>query len=167
MTIDKTKQLLYILKWQVSAVSGQSYDKMNEIGQCQGFFFANLDVLVRIIMKPLTFVCRFKKNMKSVKEFKEIIRHLFLLFFLNPFYVALLLPTASPRSRRGEELRRQTWPLFETASSICNVVSFWCKSMWSTLGMIATKFHYNFWPHPLIRSSLDPFLSMFLLTYSH
>lgn len=39
MTIDKTKQLLHTLKWQASAVSGQSYDKMNEIGQCRGFFF--------------------------------------------------------------------------------------------------------------------------------
>ena len=59
MTIDKTKQLLHTLKWQASAVSGQTYDKMNEVGQCRGFFLANLDVLVRIIMKPLTFVCRF------------------------------------------------------------------------------------------------------------
>ena len=58
----------------------------------------NVNALTRIALKHLTFLCRLKKNMKYVKEFKEIIRYLILLFFLGPFFFSLLLPTATPSS---------------------------------------------------------------------
>ena len=66
----------------------------------------NVNALTRIALKHLTFLCRLKKNMKYVKEFKEIIRYLILLFFLGPFflvYYCLLQPRVAVRR---DELRR-------------------------------------------------------------
>ena len=59
-------------------------------------------------VEAFNFSVQITKNLKIVKEFKETVRYLFLLFFLWPFYLVLILPTTTSRSRGGEELQRQT-----------------------------------------------------------
>ena len=59
-------------------------------------------------VEAFNFYVQIEKDVKNVKEFKEIVRYLFLLFFLGPFYLVLLLPAAIPNSRRGAEVRRHT-----------------------------------------------------------
>ena len=59
-TGNKTKQLLFMLKWQALVVSGQDNDKIDVMVQCREFF-VNLDDLVTIMLKGLTFVCRLQK----------------------------------------------------------------------------------------------------------
>ena len=94
MISAKTKQLLRTLKWQALVVSGQDIDKMDTIFQCLEFFI-NLNALAMTALKHLTFVWRLKKkDVKYVKEFKQIRTYLYLLSFLGPFNLVLLLPTA-------------------------------------------------------------------------
>ena len=104
------------------------------------------------------------KDVKSVKKFKETTRCLFLLFFLGPFYLFLVLSNASQGAEGGRsfdgELKHQVtyilcFILVEFSMHIPYHVHFWWKSEWSTLDMIDTKWHYNFRPRPLMRLSLD------------
>ena len=100
MTGDKTKQLLRILKWHALVVSGQDNDKMNngEFG----------DALARIIVEAFEFRVQVTKDVKSIKKkFKET-RYLFLLVFLGPFYLVLLLLNTTPKSQGWEELQQRT-----------------------------------------------------------
>ena len=92
-----TKQLFRILKWQGLVVSGQDNDKMDAIVQCRGICF-KFGCSDKGCVEAFNFCVEIKKDVKYVKEFKETIRYLFLLFFLVPFYLALLLPTATPSS---------------------------------------------------------------------
>ena len=69
-----------------------------------GEFFYKFGCSGKDNVEAFNFRVQIKKDVKNVKEFKEIIRYLFLLFFLGPFYLVLLLPVATPNSRREAEL---------------------------------------------------------------
>ena len=94
---------------QSLVVSSQDYDKMDAIVQCRGIFY-KFGCSGNDYVEPFNFRVQIKKDVKNVKEFKEIIGYLFLIFFLGPVYLVLLvlLPAATPNSRRGAELRRNT-----------------------------------------------------------
>ena len=95
---DKTKQLLQILKWQALVVKIPD-NKMFSVG---GF------LSIWMLWQGLFWSVQIKTVVKNAKEFKEIIKYLFLLFFLGLFYLVLLLATATLNSQRGEDLQRQT-----------------------------------------------------------
>ena len=96
-----------ILKWQALAFSDQNNDKMDVIAHWRGIFY-KYGCSGKDYVEAFNFSVQITKNLKIVKEFKETVRYLFLLFFLWPFYLVLILPTTTSRSRGGEELQRQT-----------------------------------------------------------
>ena len=96
-----------ILKWQALAFSDQNKDKMDVIAHWRGIFY-KYGCSGKDYVEAFNFSVQITKNLKIVKEIKETVRYLFLLFFLWPFYLVLILPTTTSRSRGGEELQRQT-----------------------------------------------------------
>ena len=129
-----------------------------------------------MLWQGLCWSVQIKTDVKNGKEFHEIISYSFLLFVLGLFYLVLLLPTATriAKERRSFDdkldlclKRRMGIVLDEFSMHIPYHVHFLWKSMSSSLGIIATKQHYKFWPRPLMRSSSDPLLSNFSLTYCH
>ena len=107
MASNKTRQLLRILKWKALLVSSQDNDKMDAIVQCRGIFY-KCRCSGKDYVEEFNFRLQIKNDVKNIKEFKEIIRYFFSLFFLRSFYLVLLLPTATPNSRIGMQLRRYT-----------------------------------------------------------
>ena len=107
MISDKTKQLFGILKWQALVVSVQDIYKMDAIFQCRGIFY-KFECSCKDCVELFNFCVQIKKDVKYVKEFHKI-RYLFLLFFLGPLYLVLLLPTpiVQPRVALREEKLRQ------------------------------------------------------------
>ena len=103
LTSNKTKQLFHIIKWQGLAVSSHDNDKMDAIVQCRGIFY-KFGWSGKDYVEAFNFRVQIKKDVKNVEEF-----FFFLLFFLGPFYLDLLLPTTTlNRGWRGAMLRRQT-----------------------------------------------------------
>lgn len=107
MKIDETKQLLLILKSQVLVVTGQKNEKMDVIVQCRGIF-CKFGCSDKHYVEGFNFHVQITIDVKKIREFKETIRYLLLLLFLGPFYLTLLLPTVTPRSQGGIELRCRT-----------------------------------------------------------
>ena len=79
-----------ILKWQALVLSGQDIDKMDTIFQCRGVFY-KFECSCNDCVEAFNFC-------EQMKKYKQIRRDLFLLFFLGPFYLVLLLPTVTPSS---------------------------------------------------------------------
>ena len=52
-------------------------------------------------VEAFNFCVQITNDVKSVKEFKETTRYLFLLFFLGPFYLFLLLSNATRGAEDG------------------------------------------------------------------
>ena len=96
-----------ISKWQALAFSDQNNDKMDVIAHWRGIFY-KYGCSGKDYVEAFNFSVQITKNLKIVKEFKETVSYLFLLFFLWTFYLVLILPTTTSRSRGGEELQRQT-----------------------------------------------------------
>ena len=96
MTGDKKKQILRILKRQALVVTGQD-NKMDVVVQSRKIF-CKFGCYGRNYIEAFNFCVQFTKDVKSVKEFKETTRYLFLLLFLGPFSLVFLLPDATPRS---------------------------------------------------------------------
>ena len=101
MTCDKTKQLLSILQWQALVVSVQDNDKMDVIVQCRGSFY-KFGRSGKDYVQIFNFRVKITKDVKTVKEFKETTRYLFLMIFLGLFYLVFLLVNATPWSRGRE-----------------------------------------------------------------
>ena len=80
---------------------------MDAIVQCREIFY-KFDYSSKDYDKAFNFRVQFTKGLKSVKEFKETTKYLFLLLFLGPLSLVLLLRNATPRSRGGEVLRWRT-----------------------------------------------------------
>ena len=96
MTSDQ-KQLLHILKWEALVVSGQDNNKMDVIVQC-GVIFHKFGCSEKDYVEAFNFCVHISKDVKNMKQFKETIRYLLLLFFLGIFYLVFLLPTATLKS---------------------------------------------------------------------
>ena len=71
---------------------------MDVIVQCRGSFY-KFGRSGKDFVEAFNFRVQIPKNVKNVKEFKETTRSLFLLVFLSPFYLVLLLLTATLRSQ--------------------------------------------------------------------
>ena len=81
MTSDKIKQFLRILKRQALIFSGQNNDKIDVIVQCRGFF-CKFGCCGKDYVEAFNFRMQISKDVKSVKEFRDI--H-FCCFFLALF----------------------------------------------------------------------------------
>ena len=73
--------------------------------QCWGVFY-KFGWSGKDYVEAFNFRVKISKDVKSIKEFKETIRYLILRFFVDPFYLVLRLPTATPRSQGGDELQQ-------------------------------------------------------------
>ena len=63
-----------------------------------GNFFSFFECSCKDCVEAFNFCVQIEKDVKYVKEFNEVIKYLFVLFFLGPFYLVLLLPTPTPSS---------------------------------------------------------------------
>ena len=79
-------------------MNSQDNDKMEAVVQWWGIFYKS-GCSGKDYVEAFNFRVQIKKDVENIEEFKEIIRYLFLLFFLGSFYLVLLLPTAIPNSQ--------------------------------------------------------------------
>ena len=73
MISEKAKQVLRILKWQAVVVSGQDFDKVDAICKCRRIF-CEFECSCKDCVEAFNFCVQIKKDVKYVKESKEIIR---------------------------------------------------------------------------------------------
>ena len=73
---------------------------MDATVQCRGIFY-KFGCSGKDYVEAFNFRVQIKKDVKNVKEFKVIIRYLFLLFFLGPFYLVCLLQPRIAEERRS------------------------------------------------------------------